>query len=112
MKKRYCITASSFDKRGRLIYGCTNSYENSSSLMRYYAMKSGNTEKKFNHAEIRCLEVSILKMRKKVARIVVVRYDSFGNYMSAEPCNICKMALEDFCIDEVLYSTREGMKRL
>lgn len=111
-KKKYTIVASSYDKRNRLIYSCTNSYTDSSSLMRYYAMKAGHPKKVFNHAEIRCLEVSILKMKKVVDKIVVVRLDSNANMKDAKPCEICTLAIKDFGIKQVFYSTENGMQRL
>ena len=112
MKKRYVIVASSYDRRGRLIYSCTNSYKDSSALMRYYAMKMGQPKKVYNHSEIRCLEVSILKMRKQVDKLVVIRYDSDGLFKDACPCIICQAAIKDFNIKSVMYSTPEGMKEL
>lgn len=111
-KKRYVIVASAYDKRDRLIYSCTNSYNDSSSLMRYYANKMGQSKKVFNHAEIRCLEVAILKMRKNVDKLLVIRYDSNGSMKDACPCQLCKQAILDFNIKTVLYSTPEGMKEL
>lgn len=111
-KKRYCIVASAYDKRGRLIYSCTNSYNDSSALMRYYAMKMGQPKKTYNHAEIRCLEVSILKMRKHVDKLTVLRYSSDGELKDAMPCVICREAIKDFNIKMVMYSTEMGMQRL
>lgn len=111
-KKRYVIIASSYDKRGRLIYSCTNSYTDSSSLQRYYAIKAGHPERKFNHAEVRCLEISILKMKQKVDKLLVVRMDSNGNYKDARPCEVCQLALKDFGIRTVLYSTEQGVIKL
>lgn len=111
-KKRYVIVCSSYDKRGRLIYSCTNSYNDSSSLQRYYAIKVGHPERKYNHAELRCLEVSILKMKQKVDKLVVIRYDSNGRYKDCCPCEVCSEVIKDFGIRKVLYSTPEGMKEL
>lgn len=111
-KKRYVILAYAYDKRNRLIYSCTNSYTDSSALQRYYAIKTGNYERKFNHAEIRCIEVSILKMKKKIDKLVVVRLDDKGNYKDACPCSTCKSAIADFNIREVLYSSEKGMVKL
>lgn len=112
MKKRYVITASAFDKRGRLICTANNSYNDSSSLMRYYAFKTGNHQKVYNHAEIRCLEIAILKMKQKVARLVVMRWDSFGNLKDSSPCCICREAIKDFKIPEVYYSKEDGIVKL
>lgn len=80
--------------------------------MRFYAMKMGQPKKTYNHAEIRCLEVSILKMRKHVDKLLVVRYDSDGNLKDSCPCIICREAIKDFKIRTVLYSTEFGMQQL
>lgn len=112
MKKRYVIVASSYDKRGRLIYSCTNSYNDSSAFMRYMARKAGESYRVFNHAEARCLEVSILKMKKKVDKLVIVRYDSDGNFKDSKPCKVCSLIIKEFNIKTVLYSTPDGMKEL
>lgn len=80
--------------------------------MRYYANKLGQNKKVYNHAEIRCLEVSILKMRKNVDKLLVLRYDGNGNMKDATPCVLCKEAIKDFKIKTVLFSTESGMKYL
>lgn len=109
--KKYTIVASAYDKRNRLIYSCTNSYSDSSSLQRYYAIKAGHPERKFNHAELRCLEVAILKMKQKVDKLLIMRYDSFGNLKDCCPCEICRLCISDFDIREVLYSSEKGVTR-
>lgn len=112
-KKRYVILASSYDKRNRLIYSCTNSYTDSSALMRYYAMKAGKPKSVYNHAEIRCIEVSVLKMKKTIDKLVVVRLDSDASFKDSKPCSICSLAITDFKIKNVFYSTEHnGMQKL
>ena len=111
MKKRYCITATAFDRSGRVIASAVNSYESSTALMRYYAMKTGNPKKVFTHAEIGVLGKA-MKLRKIVDKIVIVRYDSNGKLKNAKPCSICSTAIRDFGIRKVLYSTPEGMMEL
>jgi hypothetical protein len=112
MKKRYVIVASSYDKRGRLIHSCTNSYTDSSSIMRYYAFKAGYPKRVYNHAEVICLYHSIVRMKQKVDKLLVMRYDSFGNLKNAEPCDVCKLCIDDFGIRTVLYSTEAGVVKL
>lgn len=111
-KKRYVIVASSYDKRGRLIYSCTNSYNDSSALQRYYSLKAGHPHRVYNHAELRCLEISILKMKQKVDKLLIMRYSSDGSLKNSEPCEVCKLCISDFKIKNVYYSTEEGVKKL
>ena len=110
-KKRYCITATAFDRKGRVLCSSNNSYRDSCSLMRYYAMKTGNFKKVFNHAEIACL-AKALKMRKDVDKMVVIRYDCNGSMKSALPCEVYQAALKDFKVRKVFYSTESGIKEL
>lgn len=110
-KKRYCITASAFDKRGRLIASANNSYKDSCSLMRYYAMKTGNFQRVFNHAEVHCL-AKAMKMNKVVDTLVIVRYDCSGRMKDSRPCEICQEAISDFKVRKVIYSTPNGMEEL
>jgi deoxycytidylate deaminase len=112
MKKRYVIIASSYDKRNRLIHSCTNSYTDSSSIMRYYAFKAGYPKRVYNHAEVICLYHSIVRMKQKVDKLLVVRMDSNGNYKDCRPCEVCQLALKDFGIRTVLYSTETGVVKL
>ena len=111
-KKRYAITASAFDKRGRCIYTSGNSYSDSSSLMRYYAMKSGHPLKVFNHAEIACIYHASVRLRQKIHKLVVLRFDCTGALKNSKPCPVCDYAIKDMGIKEVYYSTPEGMVRL
>jgi len=110
-KKKYYITCTCFDKRGRVISVGTNSYSESSAMMRYYAVKSGNPEKKFNHAEIDAAWKCI-KAKKTVAKMLILRYNSQGQFANACPCEVCKCMIEDLGIKHVYYSTSEGIVKL
>ena len=80
--------------------------------MRYYAMKVGKFYCKWNHAEIMCISKAT-KMHKKIDKLVILRYDCYGNLRNAKPCTICSACINDFNIKEVYYSTNEGkMERL
>jgi len=110
-KTRYVIHSTCFDKRGRVVSSATNSYVDSVALMRYYAVKSGNPHKVFNHSEIAAIDKA-LKARKDIHRLVIIRYDSQGRLKDSKPCPVCSYAIEDIGIKEVYYSTPEGMKKL
>lgn len=51
-------------------------------------------------------------MKQKVDKLLVVRMDSNGNYKDCKPCEVCQLALDDFNIRTVLYSTESGVVKL
>lgn len=51
-------------------------------------------------------------MKQKVDKLLVVRMDGDGNYKDARPCEVCQLALKDFGIRTVLYSTEQGVVKL
>ncbi len=111
MSRKYVITASCFDKRGRVLASATNSYKDSSAFMRYWAVKTGYPYKVYNHAECRAIELS-LKTGKVIDKILIMRYDSKGNLKNAKPCEICMACITDLKIKHVLYSTEDGVVEL
>jgi tRNA(Arg) A34 adenosine deaminase TadA len=111
MSRKYVITATCFDKRGRVLASATNSYKDSSAFMRYWAVKTGYPYKVYNHAELACLQKA-LKLGKQIDKILVMRYDSQGNLKNAKPCEICMACITDLKIKHVLYSTEDGVVEL
>lgn len=110
-KKRYVITASTFDKRGRVISSANNSYSDSSKFMRYHAMLAQEPYKVFNHAECRAIELA-LKQKKVPHKLVILRYNSSGEMADAKPCKTCQLAIRLAGIKKVVYSTSNGMKEV
>lgn len=108
-KKRYCITASAFDSKGRLICTRTNLYNKTHPLQKHFAMLSGEPYKEALHAEIACL---IAAKDAKVHSMTVIRYDGNGNLKQACPCKTCKTAIESYGVKKVYYSTPNGMEEL
>lgn len=109
-RKKFELIATAFDKQNRIICSATNSYSDSCSLMRYYAIKTACNQKVFNHAEIACISKA-MKMQKKIDKLVILRYDSVGNLKNAHPCRTCASAIADFGIKKVFYSDEGIMKR-
>jgi deoxycytidylate deaminase len=109
MKKRYCITSSAYDRKGNLIASRTNSYFKSHPLQKHFASLAGEPYKETLHSEIATL---IACRYKKIDKLVVMRYDSFGNLRNAMPCKTCQAAIKAFGVEMVMYSTEEGMKLL
>lgn len=105
-KKRYCISASAFDRKGRLICTRNNSYTKSHPLQKHFAKLAGEPFKEYLHSELACL---IAARDVKVHRLVVVRYDYYGNFKMAMPCKTCREAIRAFGVGEIYYSTENGI---
>ena len=101
-KRKYKITATVFDKKGRILAKETNSYQKTHPLQLHYAKKAGKPHKVFLHAEIK----AIIKAQKygEPYKIFVERYDSKGNPVSAKPCCICELAIKEAGIQRVEYT--------
>ena len=106
-KKRYVITASAFDKKGRVICSRQNVYSKSHPFQKHCAVLAGEPYKEALHAEIACL---IASKRKDVDKIVVLRYDALGRLKLAKPCKVCEVALRIYAVKTVVYSTEDGLK--
>lgn len=101
MRKRYKITATCYDKRGRIISIGVNSYCRTHPLQKKYSELAGLHDKQFLHAEIDAL----LKAKgKAVHRIHVERYDDNGVQRLAKPCPICALAIKKFGVKVVSYT--------
>jgi deoxycytidylate deaminase len=109
-RKRYVITASAFDKKGKLLSVGQNEYNRSHPLFKHFAVLAGESEEKiYKHAEFSaCLAAG----NKAIYSVFVQRYDSFGNPANAEPCRACKLLLKHFGVTKVRYTTKEGIKEV
>lgn len=109
MKTRYVITASCFDKKGRLISVGTNSYSKSHPEQKRYAIKAGQSYRQTLHAEIAAL---IRSKGKPVHTLLVQRFDSKGNPKLSFPCPVCLEAIKDYGVKKVIYTTDQGKEEL
>ena len=101
MKTRFFIVAKCYDKRGRLLSVGFNSYTKSHPLQKHFAERVGHSHKVYLHAEI----AAILRAKDQpIYRITVERYDKKGLPVNAEPCPICKAAIEAFNIQVVEHT--------
>lgn len=91
MKTRFEITATVYDKKGRVLAVGHNSYVKTHPEMKKLACKCALQHKEFLHAEIDAL----LKCRgKKPYKIKIERYDKGGVPKNAAPCPICMLAIK------------------
>ena len=97
------LTATIYDKRGRVLSIGKNSYLKTHTLQKRFAVSVGLPEKQYIHAEID----AILKCRNldKAHRITVVRYNKMGEPLCAKPCKICMAAIEEMTNIQVIQHT-------
>lgn len=99
---RQAITASIYDRRGRLISMGKNRYTKSHPFQARLARAVGLEEKIYLHAEIEAL--LRLKNWNRAYRIVVERYTKDGEPALAKPCPICQKALKMAGIENVEHT--------
>lgn len=101
LNKRYEIKATTYDKRGKVVAVAFNSYTQTHPMQAKYAKLLGMEFKQTLHAEI----AAIIKSKsRKIHKIKIERYDSFGNPKLAKPCPICERAIKDHGISFVEYT--------
>lgn len=101
-KQRICAIAC--DKRGRVLSIGINSYSKTNPTMKHYAIKAGNPEAQYLHAEVAALVALSYTDRHKVHRVLVSRVLKKGETGLAMPCPVCQLALKDFGIKEISYT--------
>lgn len=101
MTTKLLITATVYDKKGRVLSSGINSYVKSHPKQQHFANRAGIPEKSYLHAEV----AAIVKLRHGVAhKIKVERYGKSGQPLNAEPCPVCKLAIEEAGIKFVEYT--------
>ena len=104
-KKRYTITATTFDKRGRAIAHGMNSYARTHPRQQEYAAQAGQEHRLYLHAEIH----AIIRSRKtKIHKILIERYDQQGRPQLAKPCAVCELAIQAAKIKFVEYTVGDN----
>lgn len=96
------VTASCFDRRGRLLSVASNSYSKTHPLQKKYAARSGNADREYLHAELAALIKAV--KRGKPYRLVVVRVGKNGQHMFSKPCDCCVQAIAAFGVKIVEHS--------
>jgi len=107
-KKRYHLTATCFDRKGRPIGSGVNDYSRSHPLMKHFALLAGEPEEKiYRHAE---LSAVLDAGNKDVYSILVQRFDAEGNPANARPCRTCQRMLQAYGVKQIRYTTSDGVK--
>ena len=101
-RKKYSLTATIYDKRGRVLSTGENSYSKTHPTQYHFAKQTGRPEAVYLHAEIAALVR--LKDVDRAYKIVVERTGANGEALPAEPCPICKLAIEHAGIQVVEHT--------
>lgn len=91
-------------KRGKVLSIGVNSYVKTNPTMKYYAVKAGNPEAQFLHAEVAALVGLNYNDRQKAYKISIARALKNNQAGLAAPCPICQLALKDAGIKVVEYT--------
>ena len=98
--KKQRIYAIIVDKKGRILSSGTNSYTKSHPLQAYYCeLATKEQHKIYFHAELQAL---VNLKGRKADKIFVARVAKNGTPLPSSPCPICKMAILDAGIHEVI----------
>ena len=109
-RKRYNITATAFDKKGRVLSTGKNEYNRSHPLYKHFAILAGESGQKiYKHAEF---SACISAGKKEIYSILVQRHHSNGDPANAEPCKTCKIMLKSFGVKKVIFTHEDGIKEI
>jgi len=97
--KKQRIYAIITDNHNRILASGTNSYTKSHCLQAYYCELANQPHKIYIHAELQAL---VRLKGRKATKIYVARVSKAGLPLPALPCPICKMAILDAGIHEVI----------
>lgn len=100
MSIKQSITATIYDKKGRVLAIGKNSYIKSHPRQAELANRVGEPHKYFLHAEIS----SLVRCRGTPYKIKIERFDKKGNPKLAKPCPICELAITEAGIKYVEYT--------
>ena len=100
-------------KKNKIIASAVNLEDKSHPIQASYGRRAsflhnneGLKQKKFLHAEVNCL----IRSRGKGDTIVVARVGGRGGleFRNSRPCAVCSLALKEYGIKHVHYSTDDG----
>lgn len=101
MSKKHEITALAYDKRGKLLAVGRNSYTRTHPLQAHYGRKGGKPAAVYLHAEL----AALIKARQPVHKLVVLRFNKDGTPALAKPCPACQLAIRDFSVKHVEFTS-------
>ena len=97
---RHSLTATVYDKRGRVLSVGVNSYVKTHPRMAAYSLQAGLPDKQYLHAEV----AALIRCRGVPHKILIERFDSKGRPRLAKPCPVCELAILESGIKLVEYT--------
>ena len=98
--RKHKITATVYDRKGRVLSVGHNSYTKTHPKQAHYAMIAGREHNVFLHAEVDAL----VKCKGIAHKIKIERYGRDGNPRDAKPCPICELAIKEAGIRFIEYT--------
>lgn len=99
--KKQTLTATVYDRKGRVLSKGINNYTKSHPLQARHAKMAGVPEKIMLHAEI----AALVKIKRGTPyKISITRYNKSGKPVIAKPCAICELAIKEAGIILVEYT--------
>lgn len=100
---KYFVIAGCFDNKYNLISYGFNSYIKTHPYQAELAEKVGKKHKIYLHAEIDAL----VKAKQPAFGIIILRFNSKGDFCISKPCSICKEAILKAEIKKIIYFEKE-----
>jgi deoxycytidylate deaminase len=91
-------------KKNKVITTAVNLEKKSHPLQAKFARRVGLGPKIYLHSEI----AALIKAREDADTIVVARVNPQNKLRNSCPCKICSLALEEFGVKNIYYSTDDG----
>ncbi len=100
---KYRIYSVVLDRKGKILGESANLYEKSHPKQKHYSKKAGmNDHRIYLHAEL----AAMLRVRNGTpTKIVIARVDRNGNPVNACPCPSCQIAIKEFGISSIEFTT-------
>jgi deoxycytidylate deaminase len=99
-KHRHCAIIT--DKKNKILSIGINSYKKTSPLQKEYAIKVGQENKIYNHAELSA--VIRLPYGSKPENICIARVDKYNKPCLSKPCKLCQLCIKEIGIKNIYYT--------
>lgn len=102
-RKRHQLTATIYDKRGKIVAVGHNNYNKTHPYQACKAQQAGLPQKIYLHAEIDAI-IKALRSGVDLHKISIERYDKLGQPRDAMPCPVCQIAIREAGIKFIEYT--------
>lgn len=106
-RKKFHLTCTAFDRKGKILSHGENQYNKSHPLAKHFSVKAGESELKHCiHAELSAI---LRAGDKQIDSLFVQRFASDGTYALAMPCKSCQAAIKAYGIRLVRFTSNQGV---